>query len=75
MLKIKPCPYCTDIGIESHPRAGIFVGMYNIYAVCECDKCDNSVAIDLEQKRRPAFYSRDFVTKSINKAIKEWNEK
>lgn len=75
MLKIKPCPYCESIGVETHPRAGLYVGMYNIYAVCDCDKCDNSVAIDLEQKKRPAFYSNRKVVNAINEAIKEWNRR
>ena len=47
MLKAKDCPLCADIGVESKPRVGLFFGMYQIFAVCECTKCENAVIFDV----------------------------
>ncbi len=76
MLKAKDCPLCADIGVESKPRIGLFFGMYQVFAVCECPNCENSVCYDIEtDKRRPKFIDHEKMDMMLEKAIREWNRR
>lgn len=76
MLKAKDCPLCADIGVESKPRVGLHLGMYQIFAVCECPKCENSVIHDIGVGRgRPKFIDAEQIDMMLEKAVREWNKR
>lgn len=75
MLTAKACPLCADIGIESKPRVGFFVGMYQIFAVCECTRCESSVMNAIDIKKRPAFIPAEDADMVLEKTIREWNKR
>ena len=76
MLKAKDCPLCADIGVESKPRVGLFFGMYQVFAVCECTKCENAVIFDVGvEAGRPKFVDGERIDMMLEKAVREWNKR
>lgn len=69
MLKINDCPSC-----RGKARVGLFFGMYQVFAVCECTNCDTSVihALKVEQGR-PKFIEQEKIDLELERVAREWN--
>lgn len=75
-MKPKNCPICEELGIESEPRVGLFFGLYQVFAVCECQRCDNSIILNVGvEPGRPKFISKKKIDDKIEEAIREWNKR
>lgn len=72
MIKLKPCPYCADIGVESFPRVGIVYGMYGLIATCECPNCENQTWSAIDHAH---FMPEEVIDQALEKAKREWNNR